>query len=149
VGGEAGDRNGGRAGAKSNDGDGAAGDGVPAPDDRADAATASRCLRALVWLTPFDLGIRQQLTLLVHPGRFPDAFEVRVTLRRLSGDPASWYRMNHGFLAELRKQLLQWRSLSQERMQEYIEESKGLFRAAETDGTSAEPLAHAPTLHPA
>jgi hypothetical protein len=81
----------------------------------------------VVWLTPFDLGVRQHLMLLIHPGEFPDIYEVQVILQRLSGDDASWYRMNRTFLTELRKQFLQWRSLTPQRMLDYVQESKKLF----------------------
>ncbi len=87
----------------------------------------ARALTATVWLTPFDLGVRQQLELRVHPGPFADIYEVLVVLTHLSGDDGSWYRMNRSFLTELRKQFLQWRSLSPQRMAEYIEQSRSLF----------------------
>ena len=66
--------------------------------------------------------------LLIHPGQYPDIYEVQVVLQRLSGDDGSWRRMNRTFLTELRKQFLQWRSLSQQRMLEYVSESKRLFQ---------------------
>jgi hypothetical protein len=87
----------------------------------------TRGLETTIWLTPFDLGVRQHLKLLVHPGQFPEIYEVQVVLSRLSGDDRSWYRMNRTFLTELRRQFLQWRSLSPERMVEYIEISRRLF----------------------
>lgn len=87
----------------------------------------SRGLKTTIWLTPFDLGVRQNLMLLVHPGQFPDIYEVQVVLSRLSGDDGSWYRMNRTFLTELRRQFLQWRSLSPQRMLEYVEMSRRLF----------------------
>jgi ABC-type lipoprotein release transport system permease subunit len=90
----------------------------------------TRGLKTDIWLTPFDLGIRQQLELLIHPGQFQDIYEVQVVLNRLSGDDASWYRMNRTFLTELRKQFLQWRSLSPQKMLAYVEESRKLFAAS-------------------
>jgi hypothetical protein len=93
-----------------------------------DKHNSSRGLKTVIWLTPFDLGVRQHLMLLIHPGEFPEIYEVQVVLQRLSGDDGSWYRMNRVFLTELRKQFLQWRSLSTQRMLEYIEESKQLFK---------------------
>jgi hypothetical protein len=84
-------------------------------------------LKTVIWLTPFDLGVRQHLMLLIHPGEFPDIYEVQVLLQRLSGDDGSWYRMNRTFLTELRKQFLQWRSLSPQRMLQYVEDSRKLF----------------------
>jgi cell division protein FtsX len=87
----------------------------------------ARGIKTIIWLTPFDLGVRQHLMLLIHPGEFPDIYEVQVILQRLSGDDGSWYRMNRTFLTELRKQFLQWRSLSPEHMLRYVEESRKLF----------------------
>jgi hypothetical protein len=98
---------------------------------------ASRGLKAIVWLTPFDLGVRQELTLLVHPGRFAESFEVELLLRRLSGNDTSWYRMNRPFLTELRKQFLQWRSLTPERMMRYVQRSHEI--SATEPAESAEP----------
>ncbi len=89
----------------------------------------SRGLKTVVWLTPFDLGVRQHFMLLIHPGEFPDIYEVQVVLQRLSGDDSSWYRMNRTFLTELRKQFLQWRSLSPQKMLEYVDESRKIFAA--------------------
>ncbi len=103
------------------------------------AGRLGRALRTTVWLTPFDLGVRQQLRLVIHPGQFPDIYEVQVILGRLSGDDASWYRMNRSFLTELRKQFLQWRSLSPQRMVEYIEQSRALFGDPAGGGTAAAP----------
>jgi hypothetical protein len=100
----------------------------------------SRGLKTTIWLTPFDLGVRQQLTLLVHPGQFPDIYEVQVVLNRLSGDDSSWYRMNRTFLTELRKQFLQWRSLTPQRMVDYIEVSQNLFGESATEPIAAPPI---------
>jgi hypothetical protein len=38
--------------------------------------------------------------------------------------------MNRAFLTELRKQFLQWRTLSPQRMLAYVEQSRELFGAA-------------------
>jgi hypothetical protein len=100
---------------------------------------SSRGLKTVVWLTPFDLGVRQHLMLMIHPGQFEDIYEVQVVLQRLSGDDGSWYRMNRTFLTELRKQFLQWRSLSPQRMLEYVEESRKLFDEAKTQVVTTVP----------
>jgi len=92
-----------------------------------DQGRMSRGIKTVVWLTPFDLGVRQHLMLLIHPGEFPDIYEVQLVLQRLSGDDRSWYRMNRTFLTELRKQFLQWRSLTPQRMMQYVRESTTLF----------------------
>ncbi len=84
-------------------------------------------LQTTIWLTPFDLGVRQRLELLIQPGQLEDIFEVRVILTRLSGDDRSWHRMNRPFLTELRQQFLQWRTLSPRRMLEYVDASRQMF----------------------
>ena len=92
-----------------------------------EAHRLSRGLKTVVWLTPFDLGVRQHVMLLIHPGQYQDIYEVQVVLQRLSGDDGNWYRMNRTFLTELRRQFLQWRSLTPQHMLQYVEESGRLF----------------------
>lgn len=98
-----------------------------------DDGKPTRGLRTVIWLTPFDLGVRQHLLLLIHPGEFDEIYDVQVVLERLSGDDGSWWRMNRSFLTELRKQFLQWRSLSPQRMKEYVEQSHDLFQVVPTE----------------
>jgi hypothetical protein len=87
----------------------------------------ARGLATDIWLTPFDLGIRQRLQLLIQQGEFPDIYDVQVILQRQSGDDRNWHRMNRTFLTELRKQFLQWRSLTPAKMREYIDRSVEFF----------------------
>lgn len=51
-------------------------------------------------------------------------------MRLTSGDERTWHRANRPFLAELRKQFLQWRTLSRERMQSYATQSQRLAEQA-------------------
>jgi hypothetical protein len=104
-----------------------------------DKGQQSRGLKTVIWLTPFDLGVRQHLMLLIHPGNFADVYEVQVVLGRLSGDDGNWYRMNRSFLTELRKQFLQWRSLSPQRQLEFVEQSRKLFAEAVKEVVPTEP----------
>ena len=92
-----------------------------------DGGKPTRGLKTVIWLTPFDLGVRQHLMLLIHPGEFNEIYEVQVVLERLSGDDRSWWRMNRTFLTEIRKQFLQWRSLAPARMKDYVVQSRQLF----------------------
>ena len=84
-------------------------------------------LRASIWLTPFDLGVRQDVEVLIAPGDIEDVYEVDVTLTRQSGSDDAWYRMNRSFLTDLRQQFLAWRTLSPQRMLEYVGRSKAMF----------------------
>jgi hypothetical protein len=99
-----------------------------------------RELTTIVWLAPFDLGIRQRLTLRIQPGRLEDIYDVRVTLVRISGDEGSWRRMNRPFLTALRRQFLQWRSLSPRRMLDYVRASReptGVQASSSSSSSSA------------
>ncbi|MFW2366157.1 MAG: hypothetical protein ACN4GW_07050, partial [Desulforhopalus sp.] len=76
-----------------------------------------KCLhiRANVWLAPFDFGIMQTVDLQFCPASQGHEFlEIKITLRRLSGESGVWHRINTSFLHEVRKQLLMWRSFDEE-----------------------------------
>lgn len=74
------------------------------------------CLQmsAKVWLAPFDFGVRQHVQIIFCPARVsPEFLEIQVRLTREAGEHGAWKRINKGFLNDLRKQLLAWRSLGQ------------------------------------
>ena len=79
-----------------------------------------------VWLAPYDLGVRQEVTITIHATTEADIYEIDIELLRRSGQVSSWWKLNRVLLGDLRKQLLGWRKLKIERMLEYI------TRAAET-----------------
>ncbi|NLF18786.1 MAG: FtsX-like permease family protein [Lentisphaerae bacterium] len=78
-------------------------------------------LDATLALAPFDLGVSQSFALRSSPSEIPGIDEVRVVLRRLSGQPKDWRRLNKVFLDDLRQQFLIWRSIPQETMEIYRE----------------------------
>jgi len=75
--------------------------------------------RASVALAPFDLGVTQKFALLSQPSDIEGIDEVRILIYRLSGAQGDWQRSNRVFVNELRKQLLIWRSLTQDIMDKY------------------------------
>ncbi|NOR24900.1 MAG: FtsX-like permease family protein [Desulforhopalus sp.] len=82
-----------------------------------DRPTDLRCLhiRSNVWLAPFDFGIMQTVDIQFCPALEGQEFlEIKITLRRQSGESAVWQRINTSFLHEIRKQLLVWRSFDDE-----------------------------------
>jgi hypothetical protein len=84
--------------------------------------TLDSCLRimAKVWLAPFDFGINQQVTITFSPAMWhPGYLEIEVELTREAGEARMWKRLNKGFLDDLRKQMLVWRSLDEERRTSY------------------------------
>ena len=74
------------------------------------------------WLAPYDLGISQDVILDGIPSGEHSVYRVEVILQRLSGDVASWRRINRGFLNVLRKRFLVWRTVSPEEKVEYREQ---------------------------
>ena len=70
-------------------------------------------LTMTAWLAPFDLGISQAVQLTAVPGEH-GIYRIETELTRVSGDVASWRRMNRSFLSVLRKRFLVWRTLSSE-----------------------------------
>ena len=77
--------------------------------------------RATVALAPFDLGVTQEFALLSQPSDIEGIDQIRIMIYRHSGAHGDWQRSNRMFVNELRKQLLIWRSLSQEVMDKYRE----------------------------
>jgi hypothetical protein len=68
-----------------------------------------------VWLAPFDFGVRQKVRLIFCPSELYKGFrQIKVVLHREAGEFNAWENLNKAFLNDLRKQLLAWRSLDDE-----------------------------------
>ena len=73
-----------------------------------------------VWLAPFDFGVRQKARLVFCPSDLYRGFrQIRVVLHREAGEFKAWENLNKTFLNDLRKQLLAWRSLDDEAMDQF------------------------------
>ena len=83
-----------------------------------------RCLHlhSKVWLAPFDFGIMQSVDIVFCPSEDdPNFVEIRMELTRESGEANAWHRVNKAFVNQFRKQLLMWRSLTQEAHEHFAE----------------------------
>ena len=99
--------------------------------DRSGAGPGSTVsLRATVWLAPYDVGVRQQLRLEFRqqPGD-DDVHLIHVELVHQSGPVRSWHRLNRQCLADLRRQLLGWRTVETGRIWGYIDRGRQLLPA--------------------
>lgn len=76
-------------------------------------------LRSQVALAPFDLGVSQAFELRSAPSGIKGIDEVNIKLKRVSGQPDDWQRLNKVFLDDLRRQFLIWRSLPRQTMETY------------------------------
>ncbi|UCH34892.1 MAG: M28 family peptidase [Armatimonadota bacterium] len=89
-------------------------------EERASEHGTEYVIRLMTWLAPFDLGVSQRAELRTVPTTMEDVFEIKLTLRRESGDVSSWKRVNRRFLNTLRKQFLIWRTLRAEDRERYL-----------------------------
>lgn len=86
-------------------------------------------LEGMVWLAPYDLGVSEYFILETQPTKDIFANTIHITIRRESGDEASWMRVTRNFLNLIRKQFLMWRVLRAELKERYRE--MGLMALAE------------------
>jgi len=93
--------------------------------DEADQKGYNLAMR--VWLSPYDLGVSQDVELRAVPTGDFGVYLIQLRILRLSGQATTWTRINRGFLDEIRKQFLLWRTLSPEMKQEYCEEAEEAF----------------------
>ncbi|MCZ7645760.1 MAG: FtsX-like permease family protein [Planctomycetota bacterium] len=77
------------------------------------------CIFFMAWLTPYDLGVSQEVQIYIVPTEDEGLYVTEATFYRVSGYVASWRRVNLPFLNALRKHLLIWRTYSPEQRMEY------------------------------
>ncbi len=80
-------------------------------------------LRAYLALAPFDLGVTQEFELRSAPSEIEGIDEVKIQLKRKSGQPGDWVRLNRNLFDDLRQQFLLWRSIPKEAMEHYREQT--------------------------
>ena len=81
-------------------------------------------LDLMAWLAPYDLGVSQQVALRSLPSEISGVYRIEIEIHRVSGDVASWKRLNSGFLNVLRKRFLVWRTISGHLREEYLKEGR-------------------------
>ena len=89
-----------------------------------------------VWLAPYDFGVSQDIRFTTREG-IGDESSATMEITRLSGDQASWRRVNNRFLKTIRKQFLIWRALGEVARIGYQKEARRMTARAKE-------VAHAP-----
>ncbi len=97
------------------------------------------------WLSPYDLGISQDVQMDAVPTGEYQIYRIDMTIHRLSGDVDSWQRINRGFMNVMRKRFLVWRTITPDIKDGYRERGRRIFAgedmtdvmASETDETTA------------
>ncbi|MFH1377661.1 MAG: FtsX-like permease family protein [Planctomycetota bacterium] len=111
----------------------------------------------MTWLTPYDLGVSQEVQMIFEP-QGGGLYFTKMTFHRVSGDVKDWQRVNLPFLNVMRRQFLLWRTYSAEQRAEYAYNGFVAFRDAfvatgfsepEKPAASAAPAAAAATVAPA
>jgi hypothetical protein len=76
------------------------------------------CIFFMAWLTPYDLGVSQEVQIYIVP-QAEGLYVTEAVFYRVSGYVNSWRRVNLPFLNALRKHFLIWRTYSAEQRQEF------------------------------
>ena len=83
-----------------------------------------------IWLAPFDLGVSQHVIIRAVPEAEVNIYAISLQIRRLSGEDASWRRVNQRFMNVIRKQFLIWRTVDADAKESYKNEAEGLLAGA-------------------
>ncbi|MFT5369517.1 MAG: hypothetical protein ACI8V2_004495 [Candidatus Latescibacterota bacterium] len=86
-----------------------------------------------IWLAPYDLGVSQKVRFEAVPAGEHNIFTMGLIIDRLSGDAASWRRVNQGFMNALRKQFLIWRTVEPVDRARYTEKGMRLLSEREAE----------------
>ncbi len=89
-----------------------------------------------IWLAPFDLGVSQHVTLQAIPDAEHNIYTVGLNLQRLSGEEASWRRVNQRFMNVIRKQFLIWRTVDGDAKEEYRRQGSSLLEETRRETTA-------------
>ena len=84
----------------------------------------SYAIETTIWLAPYDLGVSQRIRFEAQPTGEHEFYALTIEIERVSGDAASWMRVNQGFVNALRKQFLIWRTVTPEDRETF--KAKGL-----------------------
>ncbi|MCW8133012.1 MAG: FtsX-like permease family protein [Planctomycetota bacterium] len=76
------------------------------------------CLFFIAWLSPYDLGVSQEVQIYIVPTA-EGLYVTEASFFRISGYVTSWQRVNLPFLNALRKHLLIWRTFSPQQRLDY------------------------------
>jgi hypothetical protein len=85
-------------------------------------------LELKAWLAPYDLGVSQRVLLRTMPMEDePGIYRIEMRIHRVSGDVASWKRLNTNFLGVLRKRFLVWRTVTDDVRADYQAQGRRLL----------------------
>jgi len=74
---------------------------------------------SIVNLEPYESGISQRIDIVIRKHEEMERWSFELVLQRLTGEKASWERLNRRVIDQFRKQLLLWSSLSRKEKEKY------------------------------
>ncbi|MCY4602763.1 MAG: ABC transporter permease, partial [Gemmatimonadetes bacterium] len=86
-----------------------------------------------IWLAPFDLGVSQHVTVRAMPEAEHNIYSVGLQIKRLSGEDASWRRVNQRFMNVIRKQFLIWRTVDAEAKEGYRQQGAEILQGLRSE----------------
>jgi hypothetical protein len=86
-----------------------------------------------IWLAPFDLGVSQHVTVQAMPEAEHNIYAVGLQIKRLSGEDASWRRVNQRFMNVIRKQFLIWRTVDAEAKEGYRQQGAEILQGLRSE----------------
>ncbi|MFH1569132.1 MAG: FtsX-like permease family protein, partial [Gemmatimonadota bacterium] len=89
-----------------------------------------------IWLAPFDLGVSQHVIIRATPEGEHNIYQITLEIRRLSGEDASWRRVNQRFMNVIRKQFLIWRTVDAEAKGSYRQQGEEILTGTRTEVTA-------------
>ena len=79
----------------------------------------------------------QHVVIRALPESEHNIYQIQLDIRRLSGEDASWRRVNQRFMNVIRKQFLIWRTVDAEAKEAYRSQGQELLAGAPADPVSA------------
>ncbi len=87
-----------------------------------------------IWLAPFDLGVSQHVVISAVPEpEQQQIYQITLDIRRLSGEDASWRRVNQRFMNVIRKQFLIWRTVESDAKESYRQQGEEILTGQRTE----------------
>lgn len=89
-------------------------------------------IQTTTWLKPYDLGVSQDVTVVVRHNEDGDNVAV-ISMVRKSGDRDSWERCCHRFIGMLRKRFLTWRAVDDINRSRLLERGREILKDSLAD----------------
>ena len=89
-----------------------------------------------IWLAPFDLGVSQHVVFRATPEAEHSIYQISLEIGRLSGEDASWRRVNQRFMNVIRKQFLIWRTVDTGAKESYRSQGEEILAGTRTEVTA-------------